>query len=54
MTESLANCQFCDFDLTTAGSLLEGSWDLVSRVISTSTRVISRYNYSYLIYNPVY
>ena len=36
------------------GVTLRGSWDLVSRAISTLTEVISRYNYSHLIYNPTY
>ena len=34
--------------------ILGGSWDLVSRVISTLIGVISNYNYSYLTYNPSY
>ena len=34
--------------------LLGGSWDLVTRDISTLIRVISNYNYSYLTYNPSY
>ena len=34
--------------------ILGGSWDLVSRVISTLIRVISRYNYGYLTCNPTY
>ena len=34
--------------------ILGGSWDLVSRVISTLIGVISKYNYSYLTYNPTY
>ena len=34
--------------------LLKGSWDLVSKVISTPIGVISTYNYSYLTYNPTY
>ena len=34
--------------------LLGGSWDLVSKVISTLIGVISNYKYSYLIYNPTY
>ena len=29
-------------------SMLGGSWDSVSRVVSTSTRVIRRCNYSYI------
>ena len=33
-------------------SLLGGSWDLVSTVISTLSGVISNYKYSYLNYNP--
>ena len=36
------------------GSLLGGSWDLVSKVISTLSGVISNYKYSYLNYNPSY
>ena len=32
--------------------LLGGSWDLVSKVISTLSGVISNYKYSYLNYNP--
>ena len=36
------------------GTLLGGSWDLVSRVISTLIGVISKYNYSYLSYNLSY
>ena len=35
-------------------SVLGGSWDLVSKVISTLIGVISNYKYSYLIYNPGY
>ena len=35
-------------------TLLGGSSDLVSRVISTLIGVISNYNYSYLTYNPSY
>ena len=35
-------------------SLLGGSWDLVSRVISTLIGVISNYNCTYLTYNPNY
>ena len=31
-----------------------GSWDLVSKVISTLIGVIIKYNHSYLIYNPNY
>ena len=34
--------------------LLRGSWDLVSKVISTLSAVISNYKYSYLSYNPSY
>ena len=34
--------------------LLGGSWDLVSKVISTLIGVITKYNYSYLISNPSY
>ena len=34
--------------------LLKGSWDIVSKVISTPIGVISTYNYSYLTYNPTY
>ena len=34
--------------------ILGGSWDLVSRVISTLIGVISNYNYSFLTYNPSY
>ena len=34
--------------------LLAGSWDLVSRVISTLSGVISKYSYSYLNYKPSY
>ena len=34
--------------------LLGGSWDLVSKVISTLIGVISNYKYSYLVYNPIY
>ena len=34
--------------------LLGGSWDLVSKVISTLIGVISNCNYSYPIYNPNY
>ena len=34
--------------------MLGGSWDLVSKVISTLIGVISRYKYSYLIYNASY
>ena len=37
-----------------AGIILGGSWDLVSRVISTVLGVLSNYNYSYLTYNPSY
>ena len=33
-------------------SVLGGSWDLVSKVISTLIGVISNYKYSYLSYNP--
>ena len=35
-------------------SLLGGSWDLVSKVISTLIGVKSSYKYSYLIYTPTY
>ena len=35
-------------------SVLGGSWDLVSKVISPLIGVISNYKYSYLIYNPSY
>ena len=35
-------------------SLLGGSWDLVSKVISTLIGVISSYKYSYHNYNPSY
>ena len=35
-------------------TLLGGSWDLVSKVISTLIGVISSYMSSYLIYNPTY
>ena len=34
------------------GSVLAGSWDLVSTVIVTHTGVITDYKYSYVIYNP--
>ena len=34
--------------------VLGGSWDLVSKVTSTLSGVISNYTYSYLIYNPTY
>ena len=34
--------------------ILGGSWDLVSKVISTLSGVISNYKYGYLIYNPSY
>ena len=34
--------------------LLEGSWDLVSMVISTLIGLISNYKYSYLNKNPSY
>ena len=34
--------------------LLKGSWDLVSKVISTLIGVISSYKYIYLTYNPSY
>ena len=34
--------------------LLGGSWDLVSKVISTLIGVISSYKYSYHNYNPSY
>ena len=34
--------------------LLGGSWDLVSRVISTLTGVVSSYKYSYHNSNPSY
>ena len=37
-----------------AGRVLGGSWDLVSRVISTLIGVISNYNCSYLPCNPTY
>ena len=37
----------------TRGSVLGGSWDLVSRVISTLNGVISIYKYSYLNYDPL-
>ena len=36
------------------GSILGGSWDLVSTVISTLIGVISNYKYGYLSYNPSY
>ena len=35
-------------------SVLGGSWDLVSKVISTLIGVIGNYKYSYLPYNPSY
>ena len=35
-------------------NLLGGSWDLVSKVISTLIGVISSYKYSYPNYNPSY
>ena len=35
-------------------SVLGGSWDLVSTVISTSTGFIDGYKYSYTMYNPTY
>ena len=35
-------------------TVLGGSWDLVSTVISTLSGVISNYKYSYLNYNPIY
>ena len=35
-------------------SILGGSWDLVSRVISTLIGIISNSHYSYLTYNPSY
>ena len=35
-------------------TILGGSWDLVSKVISPLIGVISNYKYSYLIYNPSY
>ena len=35
-------------------TLLGGSWDLVSKVISPLIGVIGNYKYSYLIYNPSY
>ena len=35
-------------------SILGGSWDLVSRVISTLIGVVSNCNYSYLTCNPSY
>ena len=34
--------------------LLEGSWDLVSKVVGTLIGVISSYKYSYPNYNPSY
>ena len=37
-----------------SNSLLGGSGDLVSKVISPLVGVISNYKYSYLIYNPSY
>ena len=40
--------------LRSVTGLLEGSWDLVSTVISTLSGVISNYKYSYLNYNPSY
>ena len=36
------------------GSLLAGSWHLVSKVISTFIGVLIKQNYSYLIYSPTY
>ena len=39
---------------TTWATILGGSWDLVSKVISTLIGVISSYMSSYLIYNPTY
>ena len=33
--------------------ILGGTWDLVSRVISTLIGVVTRYNYSYLTYSPI-
>ena len=41
-----------EFLVTT--SVLGGSWDLVSMVISTLSADISSYKYSYLNYNPSY
>ena len=35
-------------------TILGGSWDLVSMVISTLSGVISNYKYSCLNYNPSY
>ena len=35
-------------------SVLGGSWDLVSKNISTLIGVESTYKYGYLIYNPSY
>ena len=35
-------------------TILGGSWDLVSKVISTLIGVISSYKYSYHSYNPSY
>ena len=40
--------------LSSPAALLRGSWDLISRVISTFIKVISRYNYSYLTDNCTY
>ena len=35
-------------------SIIGGSWDLVSKVISTVSVVVSNYKYSYLTYIPSY
>ena len=43
-----------DVEVDVHVAILGGSWDLVSRVISTLVGVISNYNYSCLTYNPSY
>ena len=40
------------FTVTSGFRVLGGSWDLVSRVISTLIGVKGKYNCSYLTYNP--
>ena len=49
---ALLALEICDGECV--WDVLGGSWDLVSKVISTLIGVISTYKYSYLIYNLTY
>ena len=51
---SVSAFQGSGFEGFRVDGILRGSWDLVSRVISTLIKVTSRYNYSYPTYNPTY